>query len=107
MVDRLLNVPDVYVAVLLQVKLNEARFSVPAAMLKVVHPKAAASVTVPVVLTAKAAIVLPIGVIVPVPAMVTPKDVYVPPVASVKLPATVIDEAAGTLVVPVKFKLVK
>ena len=76
-------------------------------MLKVVHARAAASVTVPGVLTAKAAIVFPSGVIVPVPAMVTPKDVYVPPVANVKSPLTVINEAAGTLVVPVKFKLVK
>ena len=103
----LLNVPAVYVAVLLQVKLNEAKFNVPAVIVNVVHPKAAASVAVPDVLTTKAAIVFASGVMVPVPAIVTPKAVYVPPVASVRLPLIVIDEAAGVLVVPVKSKLVK
>lgn len=75
MVDRLLNVPDVYDAAALHVRLNVAKFNVPACIAKDVHARAAARVTVPGVLTAKAAIVFPSGVMVPVPAIVTPKPV--------------------------------
>ena len=60
--------------------MNVAKLIVPAVCVYVVTPNAAASVTVPApLLTANAAIVLPAGVMVPVPRMVAVNPVNVPP----------------------------
>ena len=70
------------------------------------HPKAAASIIVPTpLLTVNAAIVLPLGVIVPVPAAIIDRLVYVPPVAKIKLLAMFTVDTAGIHVLPVKSRL--
>jgi hypothetical protein len=95
-------VPAVYVAVLEQVKLNVAKFIVPAVWVYVVQLNAAERVAVPApLLIVNAAIALPFGVIVPVPTIVADTLVKVPPTAKVNaFKLTVV--AAGVDVVPVK-----
>ena len=66
---------------------------------------AADNVTVPEPLTLNAAIGFALLVIVPVPAAVIDKLVYVPPTAKIKLPVTFIVDTAGVAVDPVKSKL--
>ena len=67
---------------------------------------AADNVTVPApLLTANAAIGFALLVIVPVPAAVIDKLVYVPPAAQIKLPVTFTVDTAGVAVDPVKSKL--
>ena len=66
---------------------------------------AADNVTVPEPLTLNAAIGFALLVIVPVPAAVIDKLVYVPPAAKVKLPVTFTVDTAGVAVEPVKSKL--
>ena len=101
------NVPAVYVAVVPQVRVNPAKFIVPAVCVK--EPEsvnAADNVTVPApLLTTRATIVFALLVIVPVPAAVIDKLVYVPPAAKVKLPVTFTVDTAGVAVDPVKSKL--
>ena len=75
-VPMLFSVPDVYAAAPEQVKLNVAKSIVPSVCVYVVTLNAAASVTVPTpLLTVNAAIVLPLGVIIPVPTIVAPNAV--------------------------------
>ena len=83
-VPMLLNVPPVYVAVLEQVKLLVAKSTVPAVCVYVVQPRAPDIVTVPVLLTVNAAMVLPAVVTVPVPPMVAVSPVNVPPELNVR-----------------------
>ena len=108
MVPILLNIPELYVAVELHVKLNVAKLIVPAAWAFILNDatlNAADNVTVPEPLTLNAAIVFALLVIVPVPAAVIDKLVYVPPAAKVKLPVTFTVDTAGVAVEPVKSKL--
>ena len=106
MVPILLNIPELYVAVALQVKLNVAKLIVPAVCVNDVTLNAADNVTVPApLLTANAAIGFALLVIVPVPAAVIDKLVYVPPAAKIKLPVTFTVDTAGVAVDPVKSKL--
>ena len=79
-VPMLLSVPplSLYVAVLEQVKLKVAKLMSPAVCVYVVQPNAAANVVVPAWLTVNAAIVLPLGVMVPVPRIVAVNPVYTP-----------------------------
>jgi len=102
MVPILDKVPAVYAAAPEQVKLKVAKSIVPAVWVYVVHDNAAAKVTVlaPLLIT-NAAIVLPAGVIVPVPTIVIDKLVYVPPLAKVKL-FKFNEVVAGVQVLPVK-----
>ena len=103
---KLVNVPETYVAVELHVKLNVAKLIVPAVCVNVVTLNAADNVTVPTpLLTINPAIVFALLVIVPVPAAVIDKLVYVPPAAKVKLPVTFTVDTAGVAVEPVKSKL--
>ena len=84
----LLNVPDVYVDMLEQVKLNVAKLIVPAVIVKVVQFNAAANVVVPapLLITNGPNVVLVFGVIVPVPRIVAVKLVNTPaPLDKVKL----------------------
>ena len=81
----LFNVPAVNVAAPELVKLKVAKFMVPAVCVYVVHPNAAANVTVPApLLTVNAAMVLPLGVMVPVQTELILKEEKVPPDDSVK-----------------------
>ena len=103
---KLVNVPETYVAVELHVKLNVAKLIVPAVCVNVVTLNAADNVTVPApLLTINPAIVFALLVIVPVPAAVIDKLVYVPPAAKIKLPVTFTVDTAGVAVEPVKSKL--
>ena len=89
-VPMLFNVPAVYAAAPDPVKLNVAKSTVPEVCVYVVTPNAPANVKVPApILTEKAAIVFPFGVIVleSVPIMAALKPVNVPPLDNVKLPA--------------------
>jgi len=106
MVPMLFNVPAVKVAVLEQVKLKVAKLIVPVVWVYVVQLNAAERVAVPApLLIVNAAIVLPLLVIVPVPAAVIDKLVNVPPTAKVKLLVTITVDTAGVAVEPVKSKL--
>lgn len=101
----LLKVPAVNVAAPELVKLNVAKLIVPAVCTYDVHPNAAAKVTVPAPLfTVNAAIVLPLGVMVPVPTAFILKEVKVPPVDSVKPFKFNVVAAIANAVVP-KFKM--
>ena len=83
-VPMLFNVPDVYVAVLEQVKLNVAKSIVPAVIVKVVHSAAAANVVVPTsLLIINGPVDFPLLVIVPVPRILAVKLVNVPPLLNV------------------------
>ena len=78
-VPMLLNVPEVYVAVLEQVKLNVAKLIVPAVIVNVVHSAAAANVVVPTsLLIINGPVDFPLQLIVPVPRMLAVKLVYTP-----------------------------
>ena len=86
--------------------MNVAKLIVPAVCVNVVTLNAADNVTVPApLLTANAAIGFALLVIVPVPAAVIDKLVYVPPAAKIKLPVTFTVDTAGVAVDPVKSKL--
>ena len=77
----LLNVPAVYVAVLEQVKLNVAKLIVPAVCVYVVQLNVSANVVVfaPLLIINGPNVVLVLGVIVPVPTMLTVIVVYTAP----------------------------
>ena len=80
-------VPDTYVNVLEQVKLNDAKSIVPAVIEKVVQLKAAGRVVVPapLLIITGPKVVLVFGVIVPVPTIVAVNPLNVPPLESNKL----------------------
>jgi len=77
----LLRVPEVYAAVLEQVKLNVAKSIVPAVIVNVVQLSAAANVVVPapLLIINGPSVVLVLGVIVPVPTIVVVIVVYTAP----------------------------
>ena len=78
-------VPAVYVNVLEQVKLNDAKSNVPAVIAKVLQLKAADKVVVPapLLIITGPNVVFPLALIVPVPTIVAVKVLNVPPDESV------------------------